>query len=76
MKWLRDNALNIYAGLAVAYMLIPIAVIAVFSFNDPAGRYNFTWERLHARSLEEPVRDRRSSPTRWSPASSWPRSRR
>ena len=24
-------------------MLIPIAVIFVFSFNDPAGRYNFTW---------------------------------
>lgn len=44
MKWLRDHALNIYAGLAVAYMLIPIGVIAVFSFNNPAGRYNFTWE--------------------------------
>ena len=44
MKWLRDHALNIYAGIAVAYMLIPIAVIAVFSFNNPAGRYNFTWE--------------------------------
>jgi spermidine/putrescine transport system permease protein len=24
-------------------MLIPIAVIFAFSFNDPAGRYNFTW---------------------------------
>jgi len=43
-EWLRHNALPIYAGLAVAYMLIPIAVIAVFSFNDPQGRYNFTWE--------------------------------
>ena len=44
MKWLREHALNIYAGLAVAYMLIPIGVIALYSFNDPAGRYNFTWE--------------------------------
>jgi spermidine/putrescine transport system permease protein len=44
MKWLREHALNIYAGLAVAYMLIPIGVIALFSFNDPQGRYNFTWE--------------------------------
>jgi spermidine/putrescine transport system permease protein len=44
MKWLREHALNIYAGIAVAYMLIPIAVIAIFSFNDPQGRYNFTWE--------------------------------
>jgi spermidine/putrescine transport system permease protein len=41
--WLRKHALNIYAALAIAYMLIPIAVIAAFSFNDPAGRFNFTW---------------------------------
>ncbi len=44
MKWLRDHALNIFAGFAILYMLIPIGVIAVFSFNDPQGRYNFTWE--------------------------------
>jgi spermidine/putrescine transport system permease protein len=44
MRWLRDNAVSLFAGLAVAYMLIPIAVIIFFSFNDPAGRYNFTWE--------------------------------
>jgi spermidine/putrescine transport system permease protein len=43
-KWLREHAVVIYAGLAIAYMLIPIAVIAVFSFNDPAGKFNFTWE--------------------------------
>ena len=43
-KWLRENAITIYGGLAIAYMLIPIAVIIVFSFNDPLGKYNFTWE--------------------------------
>jgi spermidine/putrescine transport system permease protein len=42
--WIREKALMIYAGLAIAYMLIPIALIAVFSFNDPAGKFNFTWE--------------------------------
>jgi len=41
---MREKALVIYAGLAIAYMLIPIALIAVFSFNDPAGKFNFTWE--------------------------------
>ncbi len=40
--WLKRNGLVIYAGLAVAYMLIPIVVIAVFSFADtPAGKLNF-----------------------------------
>ncbi len=42
-RWLREHAINIYAGLAIAYLLIPIAVIIVFSFNDPAGKYNFNW---------------------------------
>jgi spermidine/putrescine transport system permease protein len=31
-SWLRRNALTIYAGFATVYVLIPIAVIAVFSF--------------------------------------------
>src|SRR5919109_4286898 len=33
-SWLRQRALNIYLALALAYMLVPIAVIAVFSFVD------------------------------------------
>jgi spermidine/putrescine transport system permease protein len=41
--WLREHAVNIVAALVVLYLLVPIAVIFFFSFNDPAGRYNFTW---------------------------------
>ena len=43
MAWLRRNGLMIFAIVAVLYMLLPIAVIIGFSFNNPAGRYNFTW---------------------------------
>jgi spermidine/putrescine transport system permease protein len=43
-KWLKRNAIVIYGALAIAYMLIPIALIIVFSFNDPAGKFNFTWQ--------------------------------
>ncbi|HEU4944024.1 MAG TPA: ABC transporter permease [Solirubrobacterales bacterium] len=40
--WVRRNALPIYAGLAVVYMLIPIVVIAVFSFGDtPKDKLTF-----------------------------------
>jgi spermidine/putrescine transport system permease protein len=40
--WLRRHALSIYAGLAVLYMLIPIIVIAVFSFGaTPKGKLTF-----------------------------------
>jgi spermidine/putrescine transport system permease protein len=43
-KWAKRNAIVIYGGLAIAYMLVPIALIVVFSFNDPAGKFNFTWQ--------------------------------
>src|SRR3954468_4905566 len=42
-RWLREHAVAIIGVLVVLYMLIPIVVIFGFSFNDPAGRYNFTW---------------------------------
>jgi spermidine/putrescine transport system permease protein len=34
----------IFAILVVIYTLLPIAVIIAFSFNDPAGKFNFTWQ--------------------------------
>jgi spermidine/putrescine transport system permease protein len=40
---LLDQSLNIYAGLALLYLLLPIAVIVAFSFNDPQSRFNFVW---------------------------------
>jgi spermidine/putrescine transport system permease protein len=42
-RWFREHAILIIGVLVIAYMLVPIAVIFLFSFNDPAGRYNFTW---------------------------------
>jgi spermidine/putrescine transport system permease protein len=42
IAWLRRNGLRLYAGLAVFYMLVPIVVIAVFSFAEtPRDRLNF-----------------------------------
>ncbi len=40
--WLKRNALTIYAILAIAYVLVPIAVIAVFSFGETrSGKLTF-----------------------------------
>jgi spermidine/putrescine transport system permease protein len=33
-----------YTLLAIIYLLTPVAIIILFSFNDPAGRSNFTWQ--------------------------------
>jgi spermidine/putrescine transport system permease protein len=47
VAWLRRNALMLYAALAVAYMLVPIAVIAVFSFGEtPRDKLNFALNDL------------------------------
>jgi spermidine/putrescine transport system permease protein len=53
-KWLREHAIAIYGVLAIAYMLIPIAVIIVFSFNDPAGKFNFIWEGFTLEHWSDP----------------------
>jgi len=53
-KWLREHAIVIYAAFAIAYMLIPIIVIGVFSFNDPAGKFNYTWQGFSLDSWKDP----------------------
>jgi spermidine/putrescine transport system permease protein len=40
----RRHTLTVYAILAFAYLLLPIAVVVLFSFNDPAGRFNYVWQ--------------------------------
>jgi spermidine/putrescine transport system permease protein len=40
----RRHVLTLLAALALAYLLIPIAVVILFSFNDPAGRRNLVWQ--------------------------------
>jgi spermidine/putrescine transport system permease protein len=54
---LRERALAIYALLATAYMLIPIAVIALFSFNDPAGNFNTDWQGFTLEHWRDPFDD-------------------
>ena len=44
MRRLRAEALTIYAALAFLYLMLPIAVVIAYSFNNPKGRFNFTWQ--------------------------------
>lgn len=37
-------SLIVYTLLAVIYLLLPVAVIILFSFNNPAGKSNFVWQ--------------------------------
>lgn len=38
-RWL----LKLFTVAAIVYLMVPIAVMIVFSFNDPVGKFNFVW---------------------------------
>jgi spermidine/putrescine transport system permease protein len=40
----RHQLLNVYALLALTYLFLPIGVVVAFSFNNPPGRFNYTWD--------------------------------
>ena len=44
IRRLRAEALTLYAALAFLYLLLPIMVVIAFSFNNPKGRFNYTWQ--------------------------------
>lgn len=41
---LSSIALPVFTALVVVFLFLPIAVMIIFSFNDPAGRQNITWQ--------------------------------
>ena len=44
LAFVRHHILTAYSILFFAYLLLPIAVVVVFSFNNPAGKFNYTWQ--------------------------------
>jgi len=44
LAFMRRHVLTVYSLLFFAYLLLPIAVVMVFSFNNPTGKFNYTWQ--------------------------------
>jgi spermidine/putrescine transport system permease protein len=44
LAFVRRHILTVYSVLFFAYLLLPIAVVVVFSFNNPTGKFNYTWQ--------------------------------
>jgi spermidine/putrescine transport system permease protein len=51
---LLDQSLNLYALLALLYLLAPIGIILAFSFNHPRGRFNFAWHEFSLDAWKHP----------------------
>ena len=43
---LQHRILPIFTALAIVYLMIPIAVMIVFSFNKPDGKFNYIWNEF------------------------------
>jgi spermidine/putrescine transport system permease protein len=41
--FVKHHILTAYSILFFVYLLLPIAVVVVFSFNNPPGKFNYTW---------------------------------
>jgi spermidine/putrescine transport system permease protein len=55
LAWIRRYVLTVYAALALVYLFLPIAVVILFSFNNPAGRFNYTWQGFTFRNWTHPL---------------------
>ena len=42
--FVRRQVLTVYSILAFTYLMLPIGVVIAFSFNHPAGRFNYVWD--------------------------------
>jgi spermidine/putrescine transport system permease protein len=54
MRWIRRHLLTGYAILALVYLFLPIAVVVAFSFNNPKGRFNYTWDGFTLKNWTNP----------------------
>jgi spermidine/putrescine transport system permease protein len=48
-------ALPAFTLVAIGYLLIPIVVMIVFSFNDYQGKFNFIWHGFTLKAWQQPL---------------------
>jgi spermidine/putrescine transport system permease protein len=45
-RWIKDNLVSFFGILALVYMFVPIVIVVIFSFNDPVGKFNYSWNHF------------------------------
>ncbi|MEV4332584.1 ABC transporter permease [Streptomyces sp. NPDC049597] len=54
MRWIRRNLVVVAGLLTLAYLIVPNIVVTVFSFNKPAGRFNYSWQEFSTDAWKDP----------------------
>jgi len=45
-RYMRDHAIYVYTAFAIFYLMLPVLVMALFSFNNPPGKSNVAWHEF------------------------------
>jgi spermidine/putrescine transport system permease protein len=45
-RFVKHHALTVYVLAVCVYLMLPIAVVILFSFNRPEGRFNYVWNEF------------------------------
>ena len=45
-RYIRDHAIYVYTAFAIFYLMLPVLVMALFSFNNPPGKSNVAWHEF------------------------------
>ena len=53
---IANRVMDIYALLVLAYLFLPIAVIILYSFNKPEGKFNFVWKSFSLDAWRDPFK--------------------
>lgn len=54
LAWIRRHLVAFAAFAVLLYLLIPNVVVALFSFNDPVGKFNYNWARFSTDAWTNP----------------------
>jgi spermidine/putrescine transport system permease protein len=54
VRFWNKYLLFIYTGAAIVYLMAPVVVMILFSFNDPAGKSNFVWQGFSLNAWLDP----------------------
>ena len=52
-RW-RGRALDAIGAMVLLYLFLPIFVIVLYSFNKPAGKFNFVWKAFSFDAWKDP----------------------
>jgi spermidine/putrescine transport system permease protein len=53
-RFLHRHLISVYTAFAILYLMLPVAVMALFSFNDPPGKSNVIWHSFSLKAWLDP----------------------